>query len=160
MRTFLWAAIILLASTANAADKSSGCGLGWYVLKENTLVSSFFRATTNGLFFNNTFGMTSGTSNCAKHDFVDKDKKSLHFLEANYHNLMVEAAIGAGEHLDGFSQSFGCQKAEMSSFKQMLRTRHADFFTLAPERSSVDLWFAIKEAIRNHPVLFQGCSVV
>ena len=78
-----------------AADGSSGCGPGWYLFKENSLVSSAFRATTNGILFPSvTFGMTFGTSNCTQHKLVLKEKESLHFVTENYFEVQADMARG------------------------------------------------------------------
>ena len=78
----------VISGTAYGADGSSGCGPGWYILKDNSLVSSALRATTNGILVPVvTLGMTFGTSNCSKHKIVKKEKESLHFVTMNYFEL-------------------------------------------------------------------------
>jgi len=109
---FFAAVCIIGATSAFAADQSSGCGAGWYVLKKNSLVSSTLRSTTNGIFFNSTFGMTFGTSNCAKHSIVMKEKEAQYFAETNRDILEIEMAQGNGEYLNAFAQTMGCQKPE------------------------------------------------
>ena len=62
------ASLCVGASQAMAMDGSSGCGPAWYVFKENTILSSSLRGTTNGTLWPVvTIGMTFGTSNCANH---------------------------------------------------------------------------------------------
>ena len=124
-----FAAVSLMwASTALGADKSSGCGMGWYVFKKNSLVSSVLRSTTNTIFWNNTFGMTSGTSNCAKHSIVQDDKKDIHFLEANYHTLLVDSAVGDSSFLTAFAEALGCQGAGVDGVKDLLRHNYQEIF--------------------------------
>lgn len=96
-----------LSSNLFAADGSSGCGAGWYVFKENSLISSALRASTNATFFS-TVGMTFGTSNCAKHKIVQKEKEAVHFAEANYDTLMIEMGQGQGEFMAALSGLVGC----------------------------------------------------
>ena len=81
---------LLSATSAFAADGSSGCGPGWYIFKENSMVSSALRATTNGWSSPVvTIGMTFGTSNCAQHKLVMNDKRGLHFVTHNTNNLLA-----------------------------------------------------------------------
>jgi hypothetical protein len=123
--------IILLGSIGNFAaadDASSGCGLGWEVSKDNTLVSSLGRAITNAIA-SNTIAMTFGTSGCAKHELVQNDKASLHFAEANFHNLMVEMAEGQGQYVDAFAQTLGCQGSEKIFTQYMQGNYHKIFKT-------------------------------
>ncbi len=102
-------ALTLLSGSAMAADGSSGCGPGWYILKQNTMLSSVGRAITNSVLFPiSTLGMTFGTSNCAKHSIVDQDKRSLHFATHSYDLLRQDMARGSGRHLDAYLATFGC----------------------------------------------------
>lgn len=114
----------LLLSPAMAGDSSSGCGLGWAVFKKNSLISSALRATTNAMFLN-TIAMTSGTSGCAKHSIVKNDKKSLHFMDANKHQLMTEMAYGQGEYVSGLAELMGCDTAV---FSQKMKEGYSDVF--------------------------------
>lgn len=101
----------LVTASSFAADGSSGCGPGWYIFKENSLVSSALRVTTNGFLFPSvTFGMTSGTSNCTKHKLVLKEKESLHFVTENFYELQSDAARGQGMYLTTLMQTIGCGK--------------------------------------------------
>lgn len=98
----------LFSSTASFADdQSSGCGLGWQVTKKNSLVSSFVRSITNAVT-SNTIAMTVGSSGCAKHDIVMREKAAEYFAEANYLKLQTELAEGQGEHLQALGMILGC----------------------------------------------------
>lgn len=70
----------LLGSVYAAQDTSpggsDGCGLGWEVTGEKTMLATTTRGTTNA-FVPPTFGMTSGTIGCETHRFVQKKKKPL-----------------------------------------------------------------------------------
>ena len=101
-----------------AKDSSSGCGPAWYIFKKNSLVSSFLREITNAALFPIvSIGMTFGTSNCAKHTIVEKDKDSLEFLAHNFDDLMIEASMGDGKFLTSFSETFDCSSSEQVLFK-------------------------------------------
>ena len=152
------AALFAAPSLSFAADQSSGCGAGWYIFKKNSLVSSYLRSSTNSLLSNNTFGMTSGTSNCAKHDIVQKEKESLYFAEANQENLMVEMAQGQGENLQAFALTLGCSPDVMSDFGQMTQKQYNVIYpsaTVAPAQ----VLERVKAQIYTHPVLAQGCVI-
>ncbi|OFZ83555.1 MAG: hypothetical protein A3K03_01550 [Bdellovibrionales bacterium RIFOXYD1_FULL_44_7] len=56
--------------------------------------------------------MTFGTSNCAKHSIVMKEKEAQYFAETNRDILEIEMAQGNGEYLNAFAQTMGCQKPE------------------------------------------------
>jgi hypothetical protein len=122
-------ALILVPSLSHAKDSSSGCGLGWEVAKENSLLSSFARALTNATFLN-TVAMTFGTSGCTKHTIVQKEKEAQYFAEANYHNLLLEMAMGNGQNLENFAAVLGCNadhfaERMQSHFAEIFPSRHA-----------------------------------
>lgn len=105
------ASLFLGASQAMAADGSSGCGPAWYVFKENSFLSSFARAFTNGILSPVvTIGMSFGTSNCAKHSLVLNDQGSLEFAAKSMDILRHDMAKGQGEHLNAYIASFGCNE--------------------------------------------------
>ncbi len=90
-----------------SADKSSGCGYGWEVMKDQSLLASSIRSTTNQIA-SNTIAMTMGTSGCAKHDIVLQKKEQLHFANSNYEMIVAEMANGQGEYLTSFANVLGC----------------------------------------------------
>lgn len=150
-------AILLLVTPALAMDGSSGCGAGWYIFKDNSLVSSSLRSTTNGIFSNNTFGMTFGTSNCQKHSIVQNEQESLYFAESNQEVLEVQLASGRGEYVDAFADTLGC--ADHAGFARVTRQGYGRIFprsNVAP----IDLLQNVKTEIRAHPALAAGCSRV
>jgi hypothetical protein len=140
----LAAALLIVASgfcymgTASAAgmDGSSGCGPAWYVLKVESLLSSFGRSLTNGILSPIvTLGMTFGTSNCAKHSIVLENKQSLEFISSNYEQLKVDVALGHGSYLDQFSGLMGCDGA---SAKVLSHTLQGHFNAIFSETGSQD----------------------
>ena len=155
-----WAVLVavvgLFSSTSFAEDKSSGCGLGWMILKKNSLVSSSLRATTNGIFSNSAFGMTSGTSGCAQHDIVKNDSKGIHYAEANYEKLALEMAQGRGEFLDGFAAVMGC---DTKVFNKKLQENYFQIYG-QEDMTPVDMYSNVKGVILNDFDLAQSCGVV
>ena len=82
------------------ANENTGCGLGSLIIKDqSTSVLQALAATTNGTSGNQTFGITSGTSNCNKpSDFVSNDKLNK-FVEENMDELALDISAGHGETL-------------------------------------------------------------
>jgi hypothetical protein len=83
----------------------AGCGLGSVLLGEKEGIVQIFSATLNNISANQTFGMTSGTSNCDSY----KDMASIRFIEDNRANLESDVARGGGETLESLSKMMGCQ---------------------------------------------------
>ncbi|ATH08439.1 hypothetical protein BIY24_10905 [Halobacteriovorax marinus] len=116
MKKLLLIASLLISTHAFAGDSSSGCGLGWAVLKKNSLVSSFTRTFINATF-SSTLGMTFGTSGCAQHSIVKNESKIIHFAESNYYQLQKEIALGSGSYITAFSGLIGCEDAALFNSK-------------------------------------------
>ncbi len=112
MKIIITLTTLLFVSTTFAKDGSSGCGLGWEILKKNSLVSSFTRAAVNATF-SNTLGMTFGTSGCAKHSIVKNEAKAQHFTEANLEQIKIEMALGQGAYVSTLGLLLGCKNEEI-----------------------------------------------
>ncbi len=90
-----------LMTTASFANANTGCGLGNSVIKnQDSVLMQVFAATTNGTSGNQTFGITSGTSGCAKPaKFVSNDKAN-EFVAGNMDTLALNISNGQGEALN------------------------------------------------------------
>jgi hypothetical protein len=117
------AALLLLAASAGAAEKSTkeairgtgaygtaGCGLGSMVFGAQEGLVQIFAATTNGLFGTQTFGITTGTSNCGGGAFALDGTKV--FIEGNKEALAKDIARGSGEVVLTLSYVAQCQDAD------------------------------------------------
>lgn len=100
--------VSMVSLSAHAADKSNGCGLGWEIVKKESLASTATRQTTNA-FLPNTFSMTFGTSGCSKHSIVKNESEQQYFVEANLEQLTLDMARGEGEYLRTFAAVMGCE---------------------------------------------------
>ncbi len=147
---------ILSASMAFAGDSSSGCGMGWQVAKDNSLVSSFTRAVINGTF-SNTIAMTLGTSGCAKHSIVYNEMKGIHFVESNKNELAIDMAKGNGEYVTGLAQVFGCQNTK--AFGSMVQNKYESVLP-SENISGVELYNNVKNEIRKDSTLSQTCTLI
>ncbi|HSR11213.1 MAG TPA: DUF3015 family protein, partial [Thermodesulfobacteriota bacterium] len=100
MKRVLICAVLVLAlcGSAWAVDpKNTGCGLGSIAWEgQNGLMSQTMAATTNGTFGNQTFGITSGTSNCEQYKSFTYNEKVDTFVAENMDNLATDIARGQG----------------------------------------------------------------
>jgi hypothetical protein len=155
--TFLALCLLAVSGTLRAADGSSGCGPGWYILKKNSLLSSVGRAITNGVLFPiSTLGMTFGTSNCAKHSLVEEHKRSLHFATRSYDLLRQDMARGSGRHLDAYLATFGCNVLARQNLAGQMQAAFQNelYLTIQPEALVEST--ALK--IQASPALQTSCS--
>jgi hypothetical protein len=122
MRKTLAFATLLLAGSALADDPvkstqeslagtgsygTAGCGLGSMAFGNQPGGVQVLAATTNSLFGTQTFGITSGTSNCGKSMFALEGTKV--FIEGNKEALAKDAARGSGETIAALRAVAACQ---------------------------------------------------
>lgn len=124
-------AVVGFVSAASAVDqKNTGCGLGSMVFEgQNGLVSQTFAATTNGTFGNQTFGITSGTSNCEQFKtFTMNDKVNI-FVADNMDSLAKDIAKGEGEYLDTMASLMQLDQAQRPEFYALLQKNFSRIYS-------------------------------
>ena len=95
-------AVALMATPAKAIDSTGGCGLGSMAWRgQSGIIPQVAAVTTNGIFGNQTFGITFGTSGCDPNGRVTggTQKMILAFVENNMEQFALDAASGEGETL-------------------------------------------------------------
>lgn len=146
---FLLIATIALSSTAfaqqaknkgligHSVDKAdaanygmSGCGLGSVLFGETeSRGGQVLAATTNGVYGNQTFGMSSGTSNCVaeKSAQTANVKKNMQmFVDANKEALANDIVKSNGETISTISGIMGCKDSHYLG--ATLQTRYETIF--------------------------------
>ncbi len=100
---------LLFTSASAAADPygPAGCGLGSMIFEPDSGFTQIFAATTNGTSANQTFGISSGTSNCDAAPAKTASAKA--FVQTNRSALAKEIARGSGETIVSLTQLAGCQ---------------------------------------------------
>ncbi len=150
---------LIFSALAFADDGSSGCGPGWYLLKDNSLVSSSLRFTTNTVLIPvTTIGMTMGTSKCTQHKIVLKEKESLYYTTNSYYELKGEVAKGNGPYLAAYSETIGCEPRAQARFNNALKNNYEKIFKAGrpnPEGSLLEVY----KTILNDRDLTNQCSL-
>ncbi len=141
------------AGVALAKYGAAGCGLGTLVFDGNTKGKQILAATTNGTFASQTFGITSGTSNCTTGGTVKADREQEAFVEANFESLQRDLASGQGEYLAAFSGLLGCDGAAAPALASFAQDNFEHF--AGPESSPFTMLYGMKTGMAQHPVLSQ-----
>jgi hypothetical protein len=155
--------VSLLAGSALAADTKSaitgsgvygaaGCGLGSMAFGSSEGFVQVFAATTNGLFGTQTFGITSGTSNCGKSVFAMEGTKV--FIEGNKEALAKDAARGSGETLVTLSYIAQCK--DTAQVAATLQRNYGSLFPSA-DASVEQVRDAVIDVLRTEKSL--GCNL-
>ena len=110
---------------------SAGCGLGSIFFGSKPGFVQVLAATTNGSSANQTFGITSGTSNCDTAPGGTASAKV--FIVANRQALSKDIARGSGETISNLSGLAGC-----SNPTAVGTTLQKNFKTIFPQASVSD----------------------
>lgn len=129
----------------------AGCGLGSIVFGQKKGMIQIIAATVNGTAGSQTFGISSGTSNCVNSDQVAKRTEL--FIESNQEVLKKEIAQGQGESVSTLATLLQCSDA--SVLGQGLQQNAENIFRA---NNSVELYQQIQRSIRSNETLATNCS--
>ena len=159
--TIMGLAIALVLGTyglAHAKYGAAGCGLGSVIIKSDGIVQ-IFAATTNGTFGTQTFGITSGTSNCGSSGAIVQNKQKEAFAEATLPRLTRDMAAGDGEYLDAFAELFGCSKDARTTFKSVAKSSYGEVYPNT-KTSPGELVARFRTKVAADPTLMKSCSTI
>ncbi len=104
-------------TTSIYANDNTGCGLGSIIIKDQSTTALQVLAVTSNGTGSQTFGITSGTSNCNKPtNFVSNDKLNK-FVEENMDELALDISAGKGETLETVAKLMNVENNEAFSAK-------------------------------------------
>jgi hypothetical protein len=139
----------VVANNTNVAGYgTAGCGLGSMLFGKQTGMIQVLAATTNGLFGSQTFGISSGTSNCTDNKPGVATSKA--FIETNREAVAKDISRGQGETISSLSALAGCPDS-----KQVGAALQSDFAKIFPTAtvSGSQAGDNVIQALRGHPEL-------
>ena len=160
MRNALVLAVLLSAAPALADTESAikgtgvygtaGCGLGSLAFGNQKGPVQILAATTNSLFGTQTFGMTTGTSNCGPSVFA---MGTQNFVDANREVLAKDISRGEGEAIGALAVINACADS-----RKVGAALQKNFSAIFPSESATnqDVTKAILETLHADPAL--GCG--
>jgi len=152
--------LVMLGATVARADGygQAGCGLGSILFgTDDSKLMQILAATTNGTFGSQTFGITSGTSNCVSAGMVKAEKEQAAFAEVNFQDLKRNMASGGGEFLMSFASLLGCTDGAKPAFAKMTQNQY-ETIVPAANTTPVQLLSSVKKQIKGTPALAGSCS--
>ncbi len=154
MKTITFTAMLLLASAASAQAKAgkygtAGCGLGSLIFADQQGPVQILAATTNGTGVQ-TFGITTGTSNCEPGVLAVGTRN---FVDANREVLAKDAARGEGEAIGAIAVINQCK-----DIRGVGAALQRDFPAIFPsdQATSEQVTDAILKTLHSDPAL--GCG--
>lgn len=150
MKHLIIALLALGSISAQAAVGQAGCGLGNQLLGNEPGFIQVFAATLNGTSGNQTFGITSGTSNCMD----SKGNAAVEaFVEANQVALNNDISRGSGETVSTLSSMLSCANGKVAA--QALQSSYEN---ISAQKSAPAMTETIKRTLRAAPQA--GCAVI
>lgn len=126
---------------------TAGCGLGSMAFKQNKRLDQILGATTNGTFGSQTFGISSGTSNCTEDGTATAKGELPLFIEANQVALANDIARGSGETLASLSKMLNCQ--DSAAMNSSLQANYGKIFSTENIKSA-RVTSAIVDTLKNN----------
>ena len=142
----------LVDSVSGAGYGTAGCGLGSILFGAKPGKIQIFSSSTNGLYGNNTFGISSGTSNC---DIPKMGQQAAVYIEVNKEIVKKDAARGQGDTLIGLSHIFNCSNDSLFSSK--MQQNYGTIF--GEDNSTYGNTRAILNTIKNDRELAATCKI-
>jgi len=139
--------VMMFAGVAVASKTNTGCGLGQLIFKGHEgLVSQTCAATFNGSFGNQTFGITTGTSECDQFKQLWANERLNTFVAENMDNLAKDMAQGSGEYLNTLAVLLEVPEGQRADFYSRLQGNFAQIYT-STQITSVDVLKNIETVI-------------
>lgn len=152
----LFGGILMHPATGLAAGYgAAGCGLGSLVFGDSPGIIQVFAATTNGIAGSQTFGITSGTSNCAGMGTAQLMQET--YVSMNQSSLSRDVAAGQGEYLTTLGVLMGCQAGSQDVFATTMKDNHAKIFT--PEATPAQVLANVHTVIAENATLAPVCKI-
>jgi len=126
---------------------TAGCGLGSLVFENDKGLVQVLAATTNGCFGTQTFGITSGTSNCE--DTAGGTDSAKAFIETNREAFAKDVARGQGETIANLSTLAGCSNP--AAVGSTLQKNFSTIFPNAAADTAVSQ--SVVNTLKSHPEL-------
>ncbi len=141
---------------AENPDTGPGCGLGKLAWSSysgpKSILPQVLMATTNGTFYSQTFGISSGTSGCTNDGQILAEHKVTMFASINFENLSQEMAQGQGEHLAALATLMDVPGEYQDEFFALTQAKYTTLIQ-SGKTTSVAMVTALHEAMAGHPIL-------
>lgn len=126
--------VLMCSGVAFAGNQqNTGCGLGTIVFADapfgDSTLGQAFIVTTNGTSGNQTFGITSGTSNCDQPAGFVKNERMNEFVVSNMDGLAKDIAAGQGESLDTLAELMEIAPAQRGELYARLQSNFRTIYS-------------------------------
>lgn len=154
MKRIISGLVLLTASQvamAGAAGGDAGCGWGNALFNgQSGTANHVLAGTTNSLFGNNTFGMTTGTNGCTTSSTLGYGGASA--VSAIMDEFSEDVARGDGDALKTVAVLYGVEPSDRDTFARVM---HENFAVIFPneEVTAEEMIASIEKVMQEDPVL-------
>lgn len=149
--------MMMLSPSAFAAGYGdAGCGLGSLIFGKQTGPIQALASTTNGTSGNQSFGITSGTSNCDAKGFNTATIEQEQFVANNMASLAKDMAGGEGEQLAALAGLLGCPAVQQPRFNTVAQQNYTTIFS-SDSATPVEVLTAAKGVVSRDAELSVTC---
>lgn len=157
-KTILATALFALPMGAAMAKDSTGCGAGTMIFEgKSGLAPQVLAVTTNGIFGNQTFGISTGTLGCDTQGTVQASARATQFASANMEKLAQDMAAGQGESLTSLADIIGIAESDREDFYRSAR-ENFDVIYSGADTTADELVTNLGEVMTSQPNLKQYTS--
>jgi hypothetical protein len=160
MKKYLLAIVgtLMFSTSALAAGYGdAGCGLGSLIFGNQSGPVQILAATTNGTGMQS-FGITTGTSNCDAKGIVLAEQQQKSFAANNFSGLAKEMASGSGEQLTAFAGLLGCPMVQQTRFNTVTQKNYGAIFASDTTTPS-EMLTAVKTVMSGDAELSAACTI-
>lgn len=140
--------LLAFASQAFAAGYGmAGCGIGGLAWKDEPGNIQIISATLNDVFGSQTFGISTGTSNCTENG---SETAVYQYIDSNKEVLRADISRGQGETLSGLLSMMGCSESKQAD--TALQKNYGRIFVDEKVAPAADISSNIKTVIRENSI--------
>jgi len=148
---------LMFASSAMAAGYgAAGCGLGAMLIKDNNTIGFQILAMFLNVTGIQTFGISTGTSQCNPKGLGAETQKQKVFVESNYPSLAKEMAVGEGENLTALADLMGCSANQTGSFAVFAKQNYSSIFA-SDQTTPSEMLNTLKKEMSSNPEMAAAC---
>jgi hypothetical protein len=153
MKKLIIAAVLVASSSAVFADSDIGCGLGTQVWQgQRGLLPKVLGATTNGIFGNQTFGITFGTIGCRQNGVVTASARLGEFMGDNQESLARDMSVGQGESLNVLANLIGIKSEDKAAFFKVTKDNFSTIYA-ANNKTTGDVLASLQTVMAQNSAL-------
>lgn len=151
LKKIVLAAVLAVGSTAAFADRDAGCGIGSQIWAGQTgKVPKLLAATTNGLIFNQLFGITFGTLGCSGTGTVSAQVVT--FTNENAETLARDMSVGQGESLNVLAELLKIKASDKARFFAVSKQNFSEIYSLQ-NKDSLQVLASLQSVMAKDEVL-------